>query len=207
MSIKDARGHDVPGELEAPDYRDTNRLSASINDFVPVPNVTARAQLVADLAAQTPTYVPSTTRPLYVHRTDAGPRGLLEKTIDGTTWEAIAGVTAPAPLPLVASDWSHRDGRGVQWYQDGPDIVIQGSFVSRSAGVTSTSLFAVGTMPPEARPGRVESSVGMAVDGTILGLVEIYPTGEVVAKIATPTANLPAGQFNFVINTRYRRAT
>lgn len=198
-----ARKHTVPAAGETPRRQAINDLAASINDIVPVQNQTARAQLLADVVAAGHVW----PRPLYVDRADAGPRGIIERTIDGTTWEALAGVTAPALLPLVASDWSHRDGRGVQWYQDGPDIVIQGSFVSRNAGVTSTSLFAVGTLPPEARPGRVESSVGMAVDGTILGLVEIYPNGEVVAKIATPTANLPAGQFNFVINTRYRRAT
>lgn len=85
MSIKDSRGHDVPGEQEPPDYRDTNRLSNSINDVIRVANITARAQLVADVVAAGHVW----PRPLYVHRDDGGPSGALERTIDGTTWTSL----------------------------------------------------------------------------------------------------------------------
>ena len=95
MSIKDARGHDVPGELEAPDYRDTNRLSASINDFVPVANVTERAQLLADLAAQNPPYIPSPTRPLIVSRADAPASNRLEVN-DGAGFRSVSAAGGKA---------------------------------------------------------------------------------------------------------------
>lgn len=193
-------GLTVPAGTDAfdPDG-DMRTLAGSLEGriIVPVPNVTARDALAAALS-------PSPAEPLIVRRIDTG---IIEECTGLPTWRPIAGVTAPALLPLVTSDWSHRDGRAVQWYQDGPNIVIQGSFVSKNAGVTSTALFAVGTLPVEARPARVENSVGMALSGTVLGLVEIHPTGEVVAKIATPTANLPVGAFDFAINTHYRRAT
>ena len=84
-----ARKHVVPAPGETPRRQVINDLAGSINDPVPVANATARAQLVADLAAQTPPYVPSPARPLYVHRTDGGPRGALERTTDGTAWESL----------------------------------------------------------------------------------------------------------------------
>ncbi|KZM36071.1 hypothetical protein [Oerskovia enterophila] len=58
------RQHVVPVPGEGPRRQVVNDLTASNNDFVPVADVTERAQLLADRAAQTPPFVPSQARPL-----------------------------------------------------------------------------------------------------------------------------------------------
>jgi hypothetical protein len=75
----------------APSRKAFDDLSMSIGDIVYVPNATARAQLVSDLAAGG--YAPSSTRPLYVHRGDA-PAGMeLERTANGTDWRPVNNTT------------------------------------------------------------------------------------------------------------------
>lgn len=59
-------------------------LLLQANDIRPVANVTARAQLVADLTAAG--LSPTPARPLYVDRADAYIHQRLESTVDGTTW-------------------------------------------------------------------------------------------------------------------------
>jgi hypothetical protein len=84
----DLRKHEAFGPLEEPSRAAFNALSLSMHDPVPVANATERAQLVADLTAAG--FAPTASRPLYVHRADAGPMLELERTIDGgTSWQTI----------------------------------------------------------------------------------------------------------------------
>ena len=85
----DKRKHLAPAAGETPKRQSINDLSHSINDIVPVANTTERAQLVADLTALGTQFAPSATKPLYVHRQDAGTGRNLEVTIDGTTWRTV----------------------------------------------------------------------------------------------------------------------
>lgn len=96
-----ARRHIVPAPGEPPRRRAFDDLSLSINDVIPVANATARAQLVADLAAAGAPV--STTRPLYVHRADTG---VTERTTNGTLWLRVAGPSAS--LALNFSLWSSQ---------------------------------------------------------------------------------------------------
>ncbi|GAA3218230.1 hypothetical protein ACFP63_08615 [Oerskovia jenensis] len=78
-------GLDVPAGTDPfdPDG-DLRALGASLEGriIVPVPNKTARDALAATLN-------PTASEPLYAHRTDGGSSGALERTVDGTTWEAV----------------------------------------------------------------------------------------------------------------------
>ena len=100
-----ARKHTVPAEGETPRYEAISELGASVNDIVPVANVTARAQLVTDLVdiGQGPT----TARPLYVHRSDASAARRLESTVDGTTW-----TTHPVSVGNVTTVTFDSSGNG-----------------------------------------------------------------------------------------------
>lgn len=83
----DLRKHDAFGENEQPSRAGFNALSLSINDFVPVANVTERAQLVADLNAIG--RGPSAGKPLMVYRADARDGFRLEVSENGTSWRAV----------------------------------------------------------------------------------------------------------------------
>lgn len=84
----DLRKHEAFGPLEEPSRAALNALSLSMHDPVPVANATERAQLVADLTAAG--FAPTASRPLYVHRVDAGPMRELERTIDGgASWQTL----------------------------------------------------------------------------------------------------------------------
>ena len=72
MPITDASGHIVPAGSDALARSNFLNLSASINGLKQVANATARAQLLADLAAATPSFVPTAARRLYVQQTDTG---------------------------------------------------------------------------------------------------------------------------------------
>lgn len=87
-----ARKHTIPLAGETPTRAAIASGFASVNDIIPVPNATARAQLLADLAAPTdgsPAYTPSAARPLHVRRADAAPGAELEVTTDGSTWRPV----------------------------------------------------------------------------------------------------------------------
>lgn len=101
----DARGHTVPTGEQPPRRQDLLDLSLSVRDVVYVPNATARAQLVADLAAAG--RGPSTSNPVYVHRGDAGDGMHLEYSMDGTSfWSVMAADTAWATLPVTLTGWT-----------------------------------------------------------------------------------------------------
>lgn len=84
-----ARGQTVIAVGEPVTRARINGLLDGIADIRPVANVTARAQLVADLAAAPGSQAPSVSRPLYVDRADAPPLAHIERTQDGTTWETL----------------------------------------------------------------------------------------------------------------------
>lgn len=90
MPITDPSGHLVPAGGEGFNRATYLNLSASINDPIMVANATARAQLIADLAAGTPARTPSPARPVFVWRTDAAKGMQLEATENGTDWYAVS---------------------------------------------------------------------------------------------------------------------
>lgn len=78
---------------------DIGQLAASLapRTITPVANTTDRGRLVAELAALG--RAPSSTRPLYVHRTDATPGRELEYTTNGTSWASVL------PAQIIGRLW------------------------------------------------------------------------------------------------------
>ncbi|GAA1404123.1 hypothetical protein [Oerskovia paurometabola] len=95
------RKHVVPAPLETPRRQTINDLAASINDIIPVANVTARAQLLAELG-----WSPSPGRPLIVSRADAYAAVRVEMTTDGVNWGPVVGVAHSSTQYVVSADKS-----------------------------------------------------------------------------------------------------
>lgn len=89
----DELGHTTPAADDAPARQALLDLSLSIRDAYPVANVTARAQLLVDLAALPNPIVPSVSRPILVTRADATAGMEYEYTVDGTNWRCFTGST------------------------------------------------------------------------------------------------------------------
>lgn len=75
-----------------------------LRDIKYVANVTERTALVA-------TWVPTASKPLYVHRGDAPALERLESTIDGTTW--VKHSAAPIVRPYAYADLRRSDGSAI----------------------------------------------------------------------------------------------
>ncbi|MFD6163700.1 hypothetical protein ACFWFR_00810 [Oerskovia sp. NPDC060287] len=198
------RRHTVPAAGETPRRQSLNDLAGSINDPVPVPNVTARAQLVADLAAQNPPYIPSTTRPLYVHRTDAGPRGLLEKTNNGTAWEGVAGIGTPA-APTLNSIWVTDPEDPLTLYQDGAHMVLSGGIRNAGSGSIGTPEAPLGSIPATAAPAtRKIFAATFGGDGPWSAAnVVVYGNGDLRFNISRATATMAPGAFILAVHARW----
>lgn len=99
------RKHTVPAGGDNPSRAAIVGAFETVNDIVPVADVTERNALGAAVGA-------TTSRPLYVHRADAPASQRLEVTTDGTTWRPavsnnggttglIVGTAPPAGTPLI----------------------------------------------------------------------------------------------------------
>lgn len=157
-----ARKHTVPAEGETPRFEAINELGASVNDFIPVANVTERAQVIANLtAAGAP---PSTARPVFVWRADAPTAVPVEFTTDGTTWTALAAQQS-ADVTTFGSGWTATNDttHKPRVTRIGNRVFITGA-VTRSTGSTGNLL----TVPSAFQPpstgtrfiGAVWSSAG-----------------------------------------------
>ena len=102
-----------------------NGILDDVLDIRPVANLTARAQLLADLTAA-PGQTPAPGRPLYVHRADAPTGHRLEFT-EGTTFTPVI----PFPIEFVAT----KGARQVLNAQAMTDILTVALPASAPAGV------------------------------------------------------------------------
>lgn len=195
-----ARKHTVPAAGETPRRQVINDLAASINDIVPVPNVTARAQLVADVVAAGHVW----PRPLYVDRTDGGPRGLLEKTIDGIRWEGVAGIGSPV-APTLNSIWVTDPEDPLQLYQDGAHMVLSGGIRNAGSGSIGTPEAPLGSIPSATAPAtRKIVSATFGGDGPWSAAnVVVYPNGDLRFNLSRTTASIGAGAFVLAVQARW----
>lgn len=127
------RKHTVPAEGETPRFEAFNELGASVNDIVPVANVTARAQLVSDLVAEG--NGPTTARPLFVARGDANPGARIESTTDGTTWVKHAASAGGMTGLTFDANGNAPLTHGLPWT---PTAIIALPVVSSSYGTAIT---------------------------------------------------------------------
>jgi len=202
-----ARKHTVPAALETPRRAAINDLAASINDIVPVANVTARAQLLADLAAMTPPYVPSASRPLVIARADAPAGAEFEYTVgelDGssnTVWRNFAGETT-SNITSFGTGWgaTNTQEHRPRVRRQGNQVVLFGS-VSRSgtSGASSNIL----TLPPAFQPpsagtrfvgsttiqagsGGTSGTLQLILVGGVLQIVSNYGSGSIGSGAVIP---------------------
>ncbi|MGL5830442.1 MAG: hypothetical protein ACRC0L_12865 [Angustibacter sp.] len=101
MPIIDASKHKVPAPTGEPPRRQAFAdLSSSINDVIPVADVSERATVAAALGA-------SLSRPVYTHRQNAATGLELEVTTDGAGWRVIYSNAAPGWNDLqLSSSWT-----------------------------------------------------------------------------------------------------
>lgn len=159
-------GLDVPAGGDPFDPQvDLVKLAASLGAriIVPVPNVTARGQLVTRLTAEGA--APSATAPLYVHRGDAPAGFELESTTDGTTFQPIASPLKREPgrsfvaqafsvttngsgdASFTISGGGFPNGLGAVWFQDSASIgygLVHYRWLASSSSKTSVSFRALG---------------------------------------------------------------
>lgn len=138
----DIRKHTAPLAGETPSRQVINDLSLTVNDVIPIANTTARAQLVADLTAAG--FTPSQTKPLYVHRADAGTGQELEVTTDGTTWRTIsAPVWTTYTATLTGLTLGSGGSASTQWRREGDLIRVRYHFVLGSSAGMSQPRFSL----------------------------------------------------------------
>lgn len=188
-----ARNHTVPAPLETPRRQAINDALASVNDIVPVANVTERAQLLADLG-----WTPSAARPLVISRADAPSGAQFEYTVGETSgstvlWRTWSGESAPV-VPTLASGWSTVSGAGhaLLIRRIGNWAYLTGS-VQRTTGSTGSILQIPAAMQPPTADTR---PVGVVVASNATFGVMFIGSGEL--KASAGYGNL-AGSGTFVL--------
>ena len=165
-----------------------------------VANTSARSALAA-------TFLPTASKPLYVHRQDAPAGYNLEYTINGTTWYTVYP-TKPAFTPLtLAANWVAQ-GSGVaprvRVFGDIVEIsgtqlarVNSGQFTSPGAGFSIATL-AVGQRP--STPQYFSTSIGV---GGSLGVSTIIITTDgnisCISQVGGGTIEVGGGWGNSVV--------
>jgi hypothetical protein len=164
MPGTNARGHKVPLGSETSITRETifEAFGNSIRDFVPVANVTARAQLVADLTAEGEG--PTSARPIVVYRHDAPGLHRIEYTTDGTLW-------LPGSGQLVFADDAARDS----WTTSNSGLLVAGDLCVSA----SLRYWWNGTQWADAR-----GALGIARSSTTQTLVDLTLTTVIFASAA-----------------------
>lgn len=188
-----ARKHTVPAALETPRRQAINDGLDSVNDIVPVANVTERAQLLVDLG-----WTPSTARPLVVSRADAPAGAQFEYTVGETSggdvvWRTWAGESAPV-TPTLGSGWTAVAGAGhvLSIRRIGNWAYLSGS-VQRTTGSTGSIL----VIPAAMQPSTVDTRpVGVVVANNATYGVMFIGSGEL--KSAAGYGNL-AGAGSFIL--------
>ena len=161
-----ARKHTVPAPLETPRRQAINDALASVNDIVPVANVTERAQLLADLG-----WTPSAARPLVISRGDAPSGAQFEYTVGETSgstilWRTLAGESS-ANITAFGPGWSAASGAGhtPRVFRSGNIVLLQGAVVLGTGGSMTDIL----TVPAPFQPANANT--------TFIGSVAINSNG------------------------------
>ena len=170
-----ARKHTIPAALETPRRQAIVDGFASVNDIVPVANVTERAQLLAGLG-----WTPSATRPLVISRADAPDGARFEYTMDGSVWRALGGdARANISSGAFGAGWSAVSGAG-----NAPRVRRQGNMVflfgSMSVG-SGASMNDILTIPAGFTPDDAST--------TIIGTSSILPNGGTAGTRALAISN------------------
>ena len=180
------RNHTVPAPTDQPSRAGLLTAFESVNDIVPVADVTARAAVAAAV-------VPSTSRPLFTYRTDAAPGSELEVTKDGSSWRTVliqedtGWITMGAGV--LATGYSAYGGalRAGAYRKVNGEVSWRGVIKKSSAiGSTETLL----TMPLGFRPAAMEP-FNVLADGPVAAQarIDLYPTGVFSALTAGMTGS------------------
>lgn len=118
-----------------------------------VANTTERAAVVLAFA-------PTASKPLYVHRADAGLGRELERTLNGTDWLTIPAQETGS-LTLVEGWGAYEGAPG--WIRHGRIVRLTGGVIrtAATANVGATTPFGVATAPASISPG-VNKRIGSA---------------------------------------------
>lgn len=103
----DAKKHNIPAPGEAPTRAALELGFLSINDIIPVTNVTEQAQLKAALAGTA--YPIAATRPATTMRGDAPALHAIEYSRDGNVWLPASGVLHFASI-AARNTWTNNNG-------------------------------------------------------------------------------------------------
>ena len=165
--------------------------------IVPAANTTARADIAAAVS-------PSISEPLYTHRADGGPRGLLEKTIDGIRWEGVAGIGTPI-APTLNSIWVTDPEDPLQLYQDGAHMVLSGGIRNAGSGSIGIPEAPLGSIAATAAPvTRKIFAATFGGDGPWSAAnVVVNPDGALRFNISRATATMAPGAFILAVHARW----
>lgn len=146
---------------------------AARGGIIPVPNATVRDALAT---AMTPT----SARPLYVHRADAGAGLELEYTVNGSLWRPVGREDTGWLVPTLAGTWSSLNSlRQVRYRRIDGCIHLRGIVT----GGGTTTIF---TLPAGFRPQQDWRVLQQSGDsGTTAVSVVISPAGVVAAATGT----------------------
>lgn len=113
-----------------------------------VVNTSARAALAAS-------FLPTTSKPLYVWRGNAQAGRNLEVTTDGTNWYTIRSTADDTGwlslTPYLATGWGNLAADAAQYRRCGDTVFIRGRLVRDGSNGTTSLMSAV---PAEIRPSR-----------------------------------------------------
>lgn len=164
-------------------------LLLQVNDIRPVANTTERAQLVVDLNAAG--IGPTAARPLYVDRADAATGQHLERTHNGTAWEAVPSSSSIA-IPMIGV-WS---ASSLVATNVGSLLMVTGTIATTSNTVPGGVSTNVGVVPVGWRPsGEAHATLsgqilGAALPYTARGSLVVTPSGNVSVFTESLTTTL-----------------
>jgi len=163
--VTNARGQKIIAGTGEPVTRARiNALLDEVYDIRPVATLTARAQLVAALT--TAGLGPSPARPLYVDREDA-PAGMrLERTYNGTSWDAVPTMGS-VPIPMIGI-WSASKLVATNL---GSQLLVTGTVATTGGTVPAGASTNVGVVPGDWRPSELKHAT---LSGQILGAGLVY---------------------------------
>lgn len=147
------RKHTVPAATDTPSRASLLAAFASINDVVPVADVTERSTAATAIA-------PTASRPLFVWRADAAVGKEIEVTEDGTTWRVVQSHAPNPPAVELTGSGLQAVGTGV-WSN-----VLWPTEVSDLRGMHSTATNTHSVNVPETRWYTITASIYWDSDAT-----------------------------------------
>lgn len=145
-----------------------NNLGKSLNGMlvVPVASTTARTNLVTALSGES--FTPSTSRPLYVHRADAGTALGLEYTVDGTNWVTVGGKRGATAIS-GGSDVTVAHGLGYAPTTVNVQVTLTGSGSATVAQLAKCMVWAIDATNFTVRTIRIDTQA--VFTGNTVGIV------------------------------------